>query len=87
MGPKKQQAFESIKWEIVCAAGLGPIKIGPAVRNTLYTTARKHGSPGASAENTWRYVKSTSRILKLEYRGVCATSEIVGTEAQLLLAP
>lgn len=41
-GPEQQQAFEQIKEEIVHAVALGPIWMGPAVRNILYTAAGEH---------------------------------------------
>jgi len=41
--PKQRQAFEQIKWEIVHAVVLGPVRSGQDVKNVLYTTARENG--------------------------------------------
>ena len=42
-GPEQQQAFEQIKWEIVHAVALGPVRAGPDVKNVLYTAAGENG--------------------------------------------
>ncbi|XP_061853253.1 uncharacterized protein LOC133625540 [Colius striatus] len=42
-GPEQQQSFEQIKQEIVHAMALGPVWIGPDVKNVLYTTAGENG--------------------------------------------
>ncbi|KAK4811001.1 hypothetical protein QYF61_014473 [Mycteria americana] len=75
-GPEQRQAFEQIKQEIVHAVALGPVRAGQDVKNVLYTAAGENGP-------TWSLWQKAPG----ETRGVRAASEVVGTEAQLLLAP
>ncbi|TRZ07161.1 hypothetical protein HGM15179_019947 [Zosterops borbonicus] len=42
-GPKQQQAFAQIKQEIAHAVALGPVRMGPEVRNVLYSPAGNNG--------------------------------------------
>jgi len=42
-GPEQRQAFEQIKWEIVHAVALFPVRSGQDVKNVLYTTAKENG--------------------------------------------
>jgi len=42
-GPEQRQAFEQIKWEIVHAVALGPVRSGLDVKNVLYTAAGENG--------------------------------------------
>ncbi|KFV52866.1 hypothetical protein N328_00545, partial [Gavia stellata] len=42
-GPEQQQAFEQIKWEIVHAVALGPVRTGQDVKNVLYTSPGDNG--------------------------------------------
>ncbi|KFQ65452.1 hypothetical protein N334_13966, partial [Pelecanus crispus] len=42
-GPEQQQAFEQIKWEIVHAVALGPVRAGQDIKNVLYTAAGENG--------------------------------------------
>ncbi|GAB0186047.1 hypothetical protein GRJ2_001070000 [Grus japonensis] len=102
-GPEQQQAFEQIKQEIVHAVALGPVRAGPDVKNVLYTTARENGptwslwqkAPGEtqgrplgfwSRGSEASYTPTEKEILAA-YEGVRSASEVIGTEAQLLLAP
>ncbi|TRZ13406.1 hypothetical protein HGM15179_013709 [Zosterops borbonicus] len=41
-GPEQQQAFVQIKQEIIHAVALGPVRMGPDVKNVLYSTAGSH---------------------------------------------
>ncbi|KAK4806863.1 hypothetical protein QYF61_012584 [Mycteria americana] len=77
-GPEQRQAFEQIKWEIVHAVALGPVRAGQDVNNVLYTTAGENGPTWS----LWQKAPGETRA----YEGVRAASEVVGTEAQLLLA-
>ncbi|RMC18179.1 hypothetical protein DUI87_05060 [Hirundo rustica rustica] len=43
-GPEQQQAFAQIKQEITHAVALGPVRMGPEVKNMLYSAAGSHGS-------------------------------------------
>ena len=42
-GPEQRQAFEQIKWEIVHAVALVPVRSGEDVKNMLYTAAGENG--------------------------------------------
>ncbi|RMC08867.1 hypothetical protein DUI87_13861 [Hirundo rustica rustica] len=42
-GPEQQQAFAQFKQEIAHAVALGPVRMGPEVKNVLYSAARSHG--------------------------------------------
>ncbi|RMC20855.1 hypothetical protein DUI87_01708 [Hirundo rustica rustica] len=46
-GPEQQQAFAQIKQEIAHAVALGPVRMGPDVKNVLYSAAGNNGFPGA----------------------------------------
>ncbi|GAB0206633.1 hypothetical protein GRJ2_003128900 [Grus japonensis] len=102
-GPEQQQAFEQIKQEIVHAVALGPVRAGPDVKNVLYTAAGENGptwslwqkAPGETRGRPlgfWSrgsevpYTPTEKEILAA-YEGIRAASEVIGTEAQLLLAP
>ncbi|RMB93035.1 hypothetical protein DUI87_30541 [Hirundo rustica rustica] len=41
-GPEQQQAFAQIKQEIAHAVALGPVRMGPEVRNVLYSATGNH---------------------------------------------
>ncbi|KAK4807063.1 hypothetical protein QYF61_018404 [Mycteria americana] len=104
---KETQAFLGlVKQEIDRAVALGPVRIGPAVQNVLYTAAGEHGLTWSLWQKTsgetrgrplgfwsWGYQRSeahytlTEKEILAAYEGVRATSEVVGTEAYLLLAP
>ncbi|XP_075267239.1 leucine-rich repeat-containing protein 2 isoform X2 [Opisthocomus hoazin] len=100
-GPEQRQAFEEIKWEIVHAVALGPVWSGQDVKKVLYTAARENGptwslwqkAPGETRGRplgfwSWGYKASEACYTPTERdSGVQAASEVVGTEAQLLLAP
>jgi len=105
-GPEQRQAFEQIKWDIVHAVALGPVRSGQDVKNMLHTAAGENGptwslwqkAPGETRGRplgfwSWGYKGSETRYTPTEkevlaaYEGVRAASEVVGTEAQLLLAP
>ncbi|KAK4810718.1 LOW QUALITY PROTEIN: hypothetical protein QYF61_007692 [Mycteria americana] len=91
-GLEQQRAFEQIKQEIARVVALGPVRTGPAVQNVLYTAAGEHGltwslwqkTPGETRE---AHYTSTEKEILAAYEGVRATSEVVGTETHLLLAP
>ncbi|RMC19099.1 hypothetical protein DUI87_03703 [Hirundo rustica rustica] len=68
--PEQQQAFAQIKQEIAHAVALGPVRMGPEVKNVLYSAAGNN-----------------EKEILAAYEGVQAASEVIGTEAQLLLAP
>ncbi|RMC20552.1 hypothetical protein DUI87_01403 [Hirundo rustica rustica] len=42
-GPEQQQAFAQIKQEIAHAVALGPVRMGPKVKNVLYSAAGNNG--------------------------------------------
>ncbi|KAF4794062.1 hypothetical protein TURU_105348 [Turdus rufiventris] len=42
-GAEQQQAFAQIKQEIAHAVALGPVRMGPEVKNVLYSAAGNHG--------------------------------------------
>ncbi|RMC01131.1 hypothetical protein DUI87_22397 [Hirundo rustica rustica] len=42
-GPEQQQAFAQIKQEIAHAVALGPVRMGPEVKNVLYSAAGNNG--------------------------------------------
>ncbi|TRZ08938.1 hypothetical protein HGM15179_018168 [Zosterops borbonicus] len=42
-GPEQQQAFAQIKQEIAHAVALGPVRMGPDVKNVLYSAAGNNG--------------------------------------------
>ncbi|RMC21739.1 hypothetical protein DUI87_02608 [Hirundo rustica rustica] len=42
-GPEQQQAFAQIKQEIAHAVALGPVTLGPEVKNVLYSAAGNNG--------------------------------------------
>ncbi|RMC19234.1 hypothetical protein DUI87_03840 [Hirundo rustica rustica] len=42
-GPEQQQAFAQIKREIAHAVALGPVRMGPDVKNVLYSAAGNNG--------------------------------------------
>ncbi|RMB96506.1 hypothetical protein DUI87_27039 [Hirundo rustica rustica] len=42
-GPEQQQAFAQIKQEIAHAMALGPVRMGPDVKNVLYSAAGNNG--------------------------------------------
>lgn len=47
-GPEQQQAFEQIKWEIVCAVPLGPVRTGRGVKICFTLQPGTTAQPGAS---------------------------------------
>ncbi|KAK4817077.1 hypothetical protein QYF61_027908 [Mycteria americana] len=90
-GPEQRQAFEQIKGEIVHAVALGPVRAGQDIKNVLYTAEGENGPTWslwqkAQGRLEARYTPTEKEILAA-YEGVPAASEVVGTEAQLLLAP
>ncbi|RMC20226.1 hypothetical protein DUI87_01072 [Hirundo rustica rustica] len=104
-GPEQQQAFAQIK-QIAHAVALGPVRMGPEVKNVLYSAARNNGlswslwqkAPGETWgrplefwSRSYRGSKAnytpTEKEILAAYEGVQAASEVIGTEAQLLLAP
>ncbi|RMC10095.1 hypothetical protein DUI87_12893 [Hirundo rustica rustica] len=99
-GPEQQQAFAQIKQQIAHAVALGPVRTGPEVKNVLYSAAGNNGLSWSLwqkvPEETWcrplgfwslSYRKSKANYTPTAYEGVQAASEVIGTEAQLLLAP
>ncbi|RMC18992.1 hypothetical protein DUI87_03591 [Hirundo rustica rustica] len=42
-GPEQQQAFAQIEEEIAHVVALGPVRMGPDVKNVLYSAARNNG--------------------------------------------
>ncbi|RMC21418.1 hypothetical protein DUI87_02284 [Hirundo rustica rustica] len=100
-----QTALERIKQEITHAVALGPVRMGPDVKNVLYSAAGSHGLSWSLWQKVpdetrgrplgfWsqscrgseaNYTPTEKEILA--YEGVQAASEVIGTEAQLLLAP
>ncbi|KAK4806255.1 hypothetical protein QYF61_013399, partial [Mycteria americana] len=85
-GPEQRQAFEQIKREIVHAVALGPVRAGqdkaPGETRGRPLGFWSRGYRGSKA----RYTPTEKEILAA-YEGVRAALEVVGTEAQLLLAP
>ncbi|XP_051645342.1 uncharacterized protein LOC127471896 [Manacus candei] len=105
-GPEQQQAFRQIKQEIAHAVALGPVRMGPDVKNVLYSAAGDKGPswslwqkvPGETRGRPlgfWSrsYRGSEANYTPVEkeilaaYEGIRAASEVIGTEAQLFLAP
>ncbi|RMC21742.1 hypothetical protein DUI87_02611 [Hirundo rustica rustica] len=105
-GPEQQQAFAQIKQEIAHAVALGPVRMGPEVKNVLYSAAGNNGLswslwqkvPGETRgrplgfwSRSYRGSKAnytpTEKEILTAYEGVQAASEVIDTEAQLLLAP
>ncbi|RMC11864.1 hypothetical protein DUI87_11990 [Hirundo rustica rustica] len=102
-GPEQQQAFAQIKQEIAHAVALGPVRMGPEVKNVLYSAAGNNGLswslwqkvPGETQGRPLGFWSRSYRGSKANYtptekatcEGVQAASEVIGTEAQLLLAP
>ncbi|XP_050184140.1 uncharacterized protein LOC126646700 [Myiozetetes cayanensis] len=102
-GPEQQQAFEQIKQEIAHAVALGPVRTGPDVKNVLYSASGDKGLswslwqkvPGETRGRPLGFWSQSYRgseanytpTEKAAYEGVQATSEVIGTEEQLLLAP
>ncbi|KAF4804109.1 hypothetical protein TURU_010614 [Turdus rufiventris] len=43
LGPEQRPAFAQIKQEITHAVALGPVRMGPEVKNVLYSAAGNHG--------------------------------------------
>ncbi|KAK4806933.1 hypothetical protein QYF61_027300 [Mycteria americana] len=101
-GPEQQQGFDQIKRETVHAVALGPVRAGQDVKNVLYTAAGENGptwiplqkAPGETrgqplgdTEESEACYTPTEKEILAAYEGVRAASEVVGTEAQLLLAP
>ncbi|RMC20554.1 hypothetical protein DUI87_01405 [Hirundo rustica rustica] len=105
-GPEQQQAFAQIKQEIAHAVALSPVRMGPDVKNVLYSAAGKNGLswslwqkvPGETRgrplgfwSRSYRRSEAnytpTEKEILAAYEGVQAASEVIGTEAQLLLAP
>ncbi|KAF4793437.1 hypothetical protein TURU_111417 [Turdus rufiventris] len=56
-GPEQQQAFTQIKQEITHAIALGPVRMGPEVKNVLYSAARNCGL----SWNLWQKVPGETR--------------------------
>ncbi|KAF4805430.1 hypothetical protein TURU_001010 [Turdus rufiventris] len=52
-----QQAFTQIKQEIAPAVALGPVRMGPEIKNVLYTAAGKH----SLSWSLWQKVPGESR--------------------------
>ncbi|RMC03200.1 hypothetical protein DUI87_20394 [Hirundo rustica rustica] len=105
-GPEQQQAFAQIKQEIAHAVALGPVRMGPEVKNVLYSAAGNNGLswslwqkvPGETRGQPLGFWSRSYRGSEANYtptekeilaasEGVQAASEVIGTEAQLLLAP
>ncbi|KAJ7424962.1 hypothetical protein WISP_25994 [Willisornis vidua] len=99
-GPEQQQAFKQIKQEIAHAVALGPVRTGSDVKNVLYSTAGDKGPSWSLWQKVqqlgfWsrsykgseaNYTPMEKEILAV-YEGIQAASEVIGTEAQLFLAP
>ncbi|KAK4832852.1 LOW QUALITY PROTEIN: hypothetical protein QYF61_025872 [Mycteria americana] len=77
----KQSKVKGPAQKIVHAVALGPVQAGKDAKTMLYTTAGR-GYRGSEA----RYTPTEKEILAAHER-VRAASEVIGTEAQLLLAP
>ncbi|RMC06467.1 hypothetical protein DUI87_15902 [Hirundo rustica rustica] len=105
-GPEQQQAFAQIKQEIAHAVALGPVRMGPDVKNVLYSAAGNNGLSWSLWQKVPRETRGrplgfwsrsyrgseanytpTEKEILAAYEGVQAASEVIGTEAQLLLAP
>ncbi|GAB0195073.1 hypothetical protein GRJ2_001972600 [Grus japonensis] len=88
-GPEQRQAFEQIKQERVHAVALGPVWEGPDVKN-VHQGIPEISSWGFGVGDTEDLRPATLQLKKeilAAYEGVQAASPVVGTEAQLLLAP
>ncbi|RMC03181.1 hypothetical protein DUI87_20375 [Hirundo rustica rustica] len=69
-GPEQQQAFAQIKQEIAHAVALGPVRMGPEVKNVLYSAAGNNGL----SWSLWQKVPGETRCQPLgfwnrSYRG------------------
>ncbi|KAJ7404377.1 hypothetical protein BTVI_72484 [Pitangus sulphuratus] len=97
-----QQAFDQIKQEIAHAVALGPVRTGPEVKNVLYSATRENGPSWNLWQKVPRLIiwiwsrgyrgseanyTPTEKEILAAYEGVQAASEVIGMEAQLLLAP
>ncbi|RMB99550.1 hypothetical protein DUI87_23803 [Hirundo rustica rustica] len=79
-GPEQQQAFAQIKQKIAHVVALGPKVPGETRGRPLGFWSRSYRVSEAN------YTPTEKEILAA-YEGVQAASEVIGTEAQLLLAP
>ncbi|RMC03633.1 hypothetical protein DUI87_19809 [Hirundo rustica rustica] len=102
-GPEQQQAFAQIKQEIAHAVALGPVRMGPEVKNVLYSAARNNGlswslwqkGPGETRGRSLGFWSRSYRGSEANYtpteKEILATYEGVQAASevvtQLLLAP
>ncbi|RMC20598.1 hypothetical protein DUI87_01450 [Hirundo rustica rustica] len=84
-GPEEQQAFAQIKQEIAHAVALGPVRMGPEVKNVLYSAAGNNGL----SWSLWQKVPGETRGRPLGfwsriYRG--SEANYTPTEKEILAA-
>ncbi|RMC11047.1 hypothetical protein DUI87_12239 [Hirundo rustica rustica] len=84
-GPEQQQAFAQIKQEIAHAVALGPVRMGPEVKNVLYSAAGNNGL----SWSLWQKVPGETRGRPLgfwsrSYRG--SEANYTPTEKEILAA-
>ncbi|RMB93610.1 hypothetical protein DUI87_29836 [Hirundo rustica rustica] len=77
-GPEQQQAFTQIKQGIAHVVALGPVRMGPDVKNLLYSAAGNNGLSWGD----WGDSGPTTGILELKLQG--SEANYTPTEKEIL---